>query len=597
MSQAPCQNETAAEFHSAPGLSPSLSASLPASRLADSEIAAIQRDIAQASFVWDVASDTQAWSSNVSQVLHDVAPASLKTGYEFSRLIGHSLGERLKSIASACGSADDGCYRIEYGLHAAAGTPLWIEESGLCINGPDGKPASIRGAVRVINERRAREEALLRLAERDPLTGELNRAQLLAALGQTLEEALRFRSSFAFLIFGIDHLARVNDAFGFAIADELIRKVAHRIQARLRGGDTLGRFSGNKFGLILRNCSPGEMRVAAERFLAAIRDDVVLTASGPVSATVSIGGLAVPRFARTLDDILNRTQEALQIAKDRHAGSLYVWSPDEERDAQRRANIRVTEEIVAALNERRLTIAFEPVVEASTGKVRFYECLVRMKQNDGRLALAPDIVPVAERLGLIRLVDHRVFHLVVSELRASPGIQLSLNISPDTTLDSDWWTTVETMLSSCPDVAQRLIVEITETVAIQDLDKVRDLVARLKALGCRIAIDDFGAGFTSFRNLRKLGVDIVKIDGAFVQNIMNSPDDQAFVQTLIDLARRLGILTVAEWVQDESSAALLRGWGCDFIQGRLTGLASLERSWRTEPWETAGQQNKRVLAV
>jgi EAL domain-containing protein (putative c-di-GMP-specific phosphodiesterase class I) len=148
-------------------------------------------------------------------------------------------------------------------------------------------------------------------------------------------------------------------------------------------------------------------------------------------------------------------------------------------------------------------------------------------------------------------------------------------------MDPDWWSGIESLMRAHPGVAERLIVEITETVAIQDIDDVRGFVTRLKNFGSRIAIDDFGAGYTSFRNLRKLGVDIVKIDGAFVQNIARSADDRAFVQTLIDLARRLDIKTVAEWVQDEQSAAMLRDWGCDYIQGRLIGLASSERPWQT----------------
>ena len=156
---------------------------------------------------------------------------------------------------------------------------------------------------------------------------------------------------------------------------------------------------------------------------------------------------------------------------------------------------------------------------------------------------------------------------------------MSLNISPDTTMDPDWWSTIESLFRAYPGVAERLIVEITETVAIQDLDHVRGFVTRLKNFGSRIAIDDFGAGYTSFRNLRKLGVDIVKIDGVFVQNIARSADDRAFVQTMIDLAHRLDIETVAEWVQDEAAAKLLQGWGCDYIQGRLIGLASTERPW------------------
>ena len=168
---------------------------------------------------------------------------------------------------------------------------------------------------------------------------------------------------------------------------------------------------------------------------------------------------------------------------------------------------------------------------------------------------------------------------MVAELIASPKVQLSLNISPETTMDPDWSATIESLMGTHPGVAERLIVEITETVAIQDIDDIRGFVTRLKNFGSRIAIDDFGAGYTSFRNLRKLGVDIVKIDGAFVQNIARSADDRAFVQTLIDLARRLGIKTVAEWVQDEEAAAMLREWGCDYIQGRLIGLASPQRPW------------------
>jgi EAL domain-containing protein (putative c-di-GMP-specific phosphodiesterase class I) len=134
-----------------------------------------------------------------------------------------------------------------------------------------------------------------------------------------------------------------------------------------------------------------------------------------------------------------------------------------------------------------------------------------------------------------------------------------------------------TQLKAHPGVAERLIIEITETAAIQDLDDTRGFVARAKDLGCRIAIDDFGAGYTSFRSLRKLGVDIVKIDGAFVENMTRSEDDSAFVLTLLDLARRLRLKTVAERVQDEEAARILGENGCDYLQGKLIGLARLER--------------------
>jgi diguanylate cyclase (GGDEF)-like protein len=455
----------------------------------------------------------------------------------------------------------------------------WIEETGCWFAGADGRPVRAQGIVRVDNERHARDEQLVKLSRNDPLTGELNRTHLIASLAEIIEEAVRFRTSCAFMLIGIDHLARINDAFGFDVADAVISEVAGRIRARLRGGDVLGRFSGNKFGLVLKNCTVDDMNVAAERFLAAIRDEVVLTKSGPASVTASIGAVSVPRHARSADEAINRAQETLDASKSRRAGSFSLWRPNVERDAQRRVNIRVTDEIVTALNERRIAMAFEPVVDARARHAAFYECLVRMERGDGQILLAPDIVPVAEKLGLIRLVDHRVLELVIAELAASPAVELSLNISPGTTMDPDWWASIESLMRAHPGVGERLIVEITETVAIQDLDDVRGFVTRLKNFGSRIAIDDFGAGYTSFRNLRKLGVDIVKIDGAFVQNVARSADDRAFVHTLIDLARRLQIKTVAEWVQDEEAAIMLRDWGCDYIQGRLIGLASSERPW------------------
>ncbi|SHN75923.1 diguanylate cyclase/phosphodiesterase [Bradyrhizobium erythrophlei] len=549
---------------------------------------AILASLGQAAFVWDIASDQLVWSEHLAQVFPDIPPERLASGAEFSNLIEPQRSVRSEALVAspAAQSAEGAPYRIEYGVRASTSAPVqWIEETGCWFAGADGRPVRAQGIIRINNERHARDEQLVRLSQNDPLTGELNRTHLIASLAEIIEEAVRFRTNCAFLLIGIDHLARINDAFGFDVADAVISEVAGRIRARLRGGDVLGRFSGNKFGLVLKNCTVDDMNVAAERFLAAIRDEVVPTKSGPVSVTASIGAVAVPRYARSADEAINRAHESLDGSKSRRAGSFSVWRPNVERDAQRRVNIRVTDEIVTALNDRRITMAFEPVVDARGRNAAFYECLVRMEQHDGQVLLAPDIVPVAERLGLIRLVDHRVLELVVAELTASPHVQLSLNISPDTTMDPDWWTGIESLMRAHPGAGERLIVEITETVAIQDVDDVRGFVTRLKNFGSRIAIDDFGAGYTSFRNLRKLGVDIVKIDGAFVQNIARIPDDRAFVQTLIDLARRLNIKTVAEWVQDEEAAGMLRDWGCDYIQGRLIGLASSRRPWQP-PAET-----------
>ena len=202
---------------------------------------------------------------------------------------------------------------------------------------------------------------------------------------------------------------------------------------------------------------------------------------------------------------------------------------------------------------------------------------MRIRRADGTIVSASEAIPVAERLGLVRMLDHRVLELLISEMIAVPALAASLNVSPASTTDPDWWSALDALLRANKGVAERLVIEITEMAAIQDIDDTRGFVSRVKDLGSRIAIDDFGAGYTSFRNLRKLGVDIIKIDGAYVQNLMRSEDDRAFVLTLIELAKRLGLKTVAEWVQDEERREAARRMGLRLSAGRA-GRARLDRT-------------------
>ncbi len=515
-------------------------------------------------------------------VLGIANPADIASGRGFAQYVEAQDGQSRLDAMTRASHGDTGggvAYQVQYAFRRGNGEKIWLEDTGRWFAGGDGTPVRALGVVRAITERHAREQALIRLAKFDELTGEMNRAHLTEVLGAQLEEALRFRGSLGFLLVSIDHLAHLNESYGFDVAEEVIGQVVKRIRARLRGKDFLGRFSGNKFGVILTTCSTDELSVAADRLLAGVRDETVSTAVGPVAVTVTIGGVTAPRHARTVAEVLSRALDALHAARHKRHGSFAAYRPNVERDALRRDSVRATDEIVAALNERRIALAYEPVVAAKGREVAFYECLMRVRRPDGRLAHAHEIIPVAERVGLMRMLDYRVLELVVNELAAAPGLTASVNVSPASAVDPDWWAGLGAMLRAHSDVAERLIIEITETAAIQDVHDARGFVTRVKDLGCRIAIDDFGAGYTSFRNLRKLGVDIVKIDGAFVQKIVKSSDDRAFVHTLIDLSRRLGLKTVAEWVQDEEAAQLLAEWHCDYLQGALNGLATDERPW------------------
>ena len=543
--------------------------------------------VGEAPYEWRLDSDALAWGANAAEVLKVMDPHLIASGRAFAKLLdADNVHTRFDAIVRSNG-ADKGAgvpYQVQYGLRPKPGTDakLWIEDVGRWFAGPDGKPARALGVVRVINERRAQEERLAYLSRFDGLTGELNRWHLTDVLSATIEDAIRNRSSCAFLIVAVDNLARVNEAYGFDVADEVISAVAKRLRAKMRGGDTVGRYSGNKFGVILKTCTPDDIATAAERLLAGVRDDVVQTQAGPVAVTVTIGGVNAPRHARTLHEVLARAQESLDTAKAKRRGSFHAYRPSVERDAVRRQNVRSSDEIVRALNEHRIAVAFEPVVATVSRVPAFYEGLMRIRRTDGSVIAAGEVIPLAERLGLVRLIDHRMLELVVAELVAAPALKASLNVSAASTIDPDWWAALTASLRAHAGVAGRLTVEITESAAIQDLDDTRGFVARVKDIGCRIAIDDFGAGYTSFRNLRKLGVDVIKIDGAFVQNLTRSEDDRAFVRTLIELAQRLGLETIAEWVQDEEAAKILAEWGCDYLQGQLIGLASLDRPWAAQ---------------
>lgn len=557
----------------------------PRDAIARLDAGEIVASVGEALYVWDIASDALVWSANAGAVLAVADADAIATGRSFTQFLEVDNAQARFDAIVRSEQRDDGAgvaYRIEYGLlpDPQSDKKLWIEDTGRWFAGPDGRPARAQGIVRVINERHERESRLDYLTRCDELTGEFNRRHLTEVLEKTIAEAVRFRSSCGFLLVAIDNLARINDSYGYDIADEVIGAVGKRIRRLMRGKDTLGRYSGNKFGLVLRDCTPDDMAVAAERLLAGIREEMIATGTTSVAATVTIGGVTAPRHARNVAEVLTRAQEALDTAKSKRNGSFLAYRPNIEREAQRRENVRATDEIVAALNERRVFLAYEPVATASGRKPTFYEGLMRVRRADGSLLGAGDVVPVAERLGLVRLLDHRVLELVVEELAGAPALQTSANISPGATVDPDWWNELGSLLRAHGGVAERLIIEITESAAIHDIDETKGFVARVKDLGCRIAIDDFGAGFTSFRNLRKLGVDILKIDGAYVQNMMRSEDDRAFVRTLIDLGKRLKLATVAEWVQDEPTAELLESWGCDYLQGALVGLASTERPWR-----------------
>ncbi|HLF23296.1 MAG TPA: GGDEF domain-containing protein, partial [Burkholderiales bacterium] len=324
-------------------------------------------------YEWDIESDDIVWGANAAAVLQIPDLASISTGRGFAQLVDTQGGQSRFDAVMRSPKRDEGigiAYEIEYALRLNPNSQvcIWLEDTGRWFASSEGRPIRAHGVVRVINERHEHEAKLSYLSRFDALTGEMNRWHMTEVLESVLEEAVKLRSSCGFLLAGIDNLARINEAYGFDIADEVIAAVAKRIRSRLRGKDHLGRYSGNKFGIVLQNCTPEDMLIAADRLLTGARDEVVRTEVGPVAITMTVGGVTAPRHARNVREILTRAQDALDAAKSKRRGSFQAYQPNLEREVRRQENVRATDEIVTALNERRIFLVYEPVVDIGSRK-------------------------------------------------------------------------------------------------------------------------------------------------------------------------------------------------------------------------------------
>ena len=199
---------------------------------------------------------------------------------------------------------------------------------------------------------------------------------------------------------------------------------------------------------------------------------------------------------------------------------------------------------------------------------------------------AGDFIPVAEELGLVRDLDRRVLELAAVALKRAPTLKLAINVSGMSVGDQIWMKTFNRQVAGDRSITSRLTVEVTETAALHDIEEGIRFVKWLRQSGCRVAIDDFGAGYTSFRNLQTLDLNCVKIDGSFVKGIARRPDNQAFVRTLVSLAKTFNLEVVAEWVGSKEEAALLRALGADKFQGAYYGMPDM-----TPPWDRGAQNS------
>lgn len=527
---------------------------------------------------WDLAADTITWTGQTQALFGtaDVGPFSSGEGLR-GRINPEDLPFRLKTLSDHYLNRQT--FDCEYRIRQADGRFCWVHDRGAAEFSDTGKPVRLRGLIRQITRRKQHEARLEHLANYDELTGHFNRNRLREALDHALAHTQRYGLTGAYLSIGIDKLSLINDAYGYLTADAVIVGAGHRLQQVLRQSDIIGRVGGDVYGVILSQCSDTELQAVADKILRAFREQPISTPSGPIHVSVSVGGVIFPSFVQTSFEAMTRAEGGMQEAKRAGRDSFHMYHLTDEQRRDHRRSMAVGEEVKSALKDHRLAFAFQPVVDAQTHKTLFYECLLRMKGADGQIVPAGEFVPVIERLGLTRLMDRRVLDLAVAELTANPAIHLAFNISGYTPTDHSWLRALVALVGHRPDIAERLMVEITETAAIQDIGETARFVDTVRELGCQVALDDFGAGYTSFRHLKTLTVDVVKIDGSFVRDLAQNRDNLMFVRTLIRLAKGFGLRTVAECVEHQADAELLTAEGVDFLQGYHFARPTLERPW------------------
>lgn len=527
-------------------------------------------------YSWDLVKDSISWVGNTSDMFGISTPDAVLTGDAYhERINPDDLKTRLKFLSKHFTTREP--FDCEYRVRTEKGGFCWIHERAAAEFSEAGQPVRLNGVLRLITGRKQHEILLEQRANYDELTGLYNKSRLREAVDHALAYGERYNVSGGFLSVGIDKMSMINDAYGRQTADSVIVGVARRLEQSLRATDVIGRIDGDSFGIVLGNADELGIAAAAEKILNLFRQTAVQTPVGPVQVTVTVGGAAFPGLIQTAHDLMASAESAMCDAKRLGRNCFAFFEMSEDQRVRQREYIKIGEQVTRAMQEERVVFAYQPVVISATGETAYYETLIRMIDEKGEIVAAGAFVPVAERLGLMRDLDRYTLEMAIADLLSDPEITLALNISSLTASDRGWLRALVSHVKGKPEVASRLIIEITETAALDDFEDSARFVAAVRDLGCKVALDDFGSGYTSFRHLKSLTVDVVKIDGSFVINLGENPDNLLFIRTLLNLADGFGIQTVAECVQSPEDAALLKTEGVDFMQGFYYGRPQVGR--------------------
>jgi diguanylate cyclase (GGDEF)-like protein/PAS domain S-box-containing protein len=499
----------------------------------------------------------------------DAPPVTLES---FSAcVVPEDLPALMASIELASRTA--AAWTHEFRIRTRRGNLKWVRASSL--PSPSAADGSIEwnGILVDFTEVRSLAEQLSHQAEHDGLTGLLNRRAFEQRLAETLEALHGEQGEMVLAYLDLDQFKVVNDTCGHGAGDELLRQLAAMLKDSLRERDVLARLGGDEFAIIMNTGGIERAHAVMQRVREAIADFRFQWQDKLFNVGVSIG-LVAAHARLDLGEVLRRADAACYAAKDAGRNCIHVFRDEDVALASQHGQMRWVPLINDAIIEDRFELHAQRIIglKDTTAHERHYEILLRMRLPSGELAPPGAFLPAAERYNLAPRLDRWVVGRLCDWLEqsgtgAAAGVTFNINLSGLSIGDADTTGFIIEQLRTRNIVPGCICFEITETAAISKLSLARAFIAELKSLGCRFALDDFGSGISSFGQLKNLDIDLVKIDGMFVRDIAHDKVDLAMVTAINEMAHALGMLTVAEFVEDDAVLAILKRIGVDYAQG------------------------------
>ncbi|HVQ95687.1 MAG TPA: EAL domain-containing protein [Mycobacteriales bacterium] len=449
-------------------------------------------------------------------------------------------------------------------------------------------------------------EQLVIQATHDPLTGTLNRREFERVVAQAQQRAGKDGTEHAVWVFDLDRFKIVNDTSGHAAGDALLRQLTRLIVGSLPDTAQLARLGGDEFGVLLTDCSLTEAAAAAETVRRAVARYRFGWERHTFMIGVSIGVVPLTAVEGTAEELLKAADAACYAAKDAGRDRVHVYQLDDGALVEQHGNSQWASRIMAAIEEDRFELHYQPIVPlaAGAGAGSFGELLLRLREEDGTLAYPGAFMPAAERYELMPGIDRWVLATALATIGSAYRAGViqaddiySINLSGASVGDETFLPLVRTLLAEQQMPARLICLEITESVAIRDLDVAIRFINELRTVGCRFALDDFGKGLSSFTYLKQLPVDFLKIEGAFVRGMLDDPVDRSMVEAVNQIGQGMGLRTIAEFVETEALVVCLRELGVDYAQGYATGRPAPLRDHLSGRLETVGHRPVALAAA